>query len=215
SLRSIGRDTITDFQRGADKIDLSALNIGDFTTLLRFLSFDALGDAVLTFGFDGGPESITLKGVKRNQLTQSDFIFNTSSTPLTVDGTGYRDVLFGGNGSDTLTGNGGDDILSSGAGNDRLNGGAGDDTLIGGVGNDVYLYTARSFGRDTLEGFSATAWTDRIDLSALNVADFTTLSRFITEDSLGNAVITLGFYGDPESITLKGVKKAQLSGANF
>ncbi|BCH33723.1 hypothetical protein MesoLjLc_56530 [Mesorhizobium sp. L-8-10] len=215
TTREFDNDTITDFQRGVDRIDLSALNIADFETLKRFISSDSLGNAVITFAFYGSTESITLRGINQAWLTGGNFIFNSSTAARTVEGTNYRDVLFGGNGNDTLNGYSGNDTLSGGAGNDQLHGQEGDDTLIGGAGNDVYLYAARDFDRDTIEGFSLTANTDKIDLTALNVADFTTLKRFISSDSLGNAVISLGFYGNAESITLKGVAASQLSAANF
>ncbi|NGN43477.1 type I secretion C-terminal target domain-containing protein [Mesorhizobium sp. CGMCC 1.15528] len=214
TAREFGRDTIKDFTVGQDRIDLSALNVADFATLSRYISTDSLGNAVIKLGFGGGYEWITLEGVPASTLKASSFIFNTSSIGLTVNGTEfYSDVLFGGNGDDTLNGLSGSDTLNGGAGNDKLIGMSGDDTLIGGAGSDIFAYTAREFGRDTIKDFAP--GTDKIDLSRFNVADFATLSRFITQDSLGNAVIKLGFGGSYEWITLEGVSKASLNGSSF
>ncbi|NGN43476.1 hypothetical protein G6N74_20605 [Mesorhizobium sp. CGMCC 1.15528] len=211
--REFGRDTIKDFAPGTDKIDLSLLNVADFTTLSRFITQDSLGNAVIKLGFGGSYEWITLEGVSKASLTSSSFIFNTNPANLTVNGTTiYDDVLFGGNGHDTLNGQSGDDTLSGGAGNDKLIGMTGNDMLIGGAGNDTFAFLAREFGRDTIADLKSG---DKIDLSLLNVADFATLSRFITQDANGNAVIKLGFGGSYEWITLNGVSKAALNASHF
>jgi Ca2+-binding RTX toxin-like protein len=143
--RKFANDAITDFT-GDDKIDLSALNIADFATLSRFISQNSLGEAVISFGFENGSETITLKGVPQSSLTAANFIFNTNAAALAVDGTGYNDVLFGGNGGDTLTGYDGSDTLSGGAGNDTLRGLSGSDILIGGIGADNMI---GGIGNDT------------------------------------------------------------------
>ncbi|MBU1237114.1 MAG: hypothetical protein KJ634_03090, partial [Gammaproteobacteria bacterium] len=66
-----------------------------------------------------------------------------------LDGTPFRDVLFGGSGSDFITGDGGDDIVLGGDGDDKLNGGDGNDMLYGGDGNDTLYGDA---GNDVLDG---------------------------------------------------------------
>ncbi|EFG2886084.1 calcium-binding protein, partial [Escherichia coli] len=214
TARGFGSDTIVDFQRGGDKIDLSILNIADFETLKRFISADAHGNAVITLGYGGTSEKITLTGIAPNQLAAGHFIFNTNTTNLVVEGeTVYNDVLFGGRGNDQLFGYSGHDTLSGGVGNDTLNGGSGDDLLVGGAGRDVFNYTARGFGADTIADF--TQGQDRINLSALNVADFASLQRFISSDAHGNAVITLGYGGSTEKITLTGVAASSLNANSF
>src|SRR5262245_43158392 len=54
--REFGTDTVTDFQVGTDKIDVSGLNIGDFATLQRFIANDANGNAVITLSYRGFTE---------------------------------------------------------------------------------------------------------------------------------------------------------------
>jgi Ca2+-binding RTX toxin-like protein len=86
-----------------------------------------------------------------------------------IEGSGFNDVLTGGNAADTVSGLAGDDILaglggndvilggdgrdilSGGSGNDRLDGGAGDDVLSGDDGNDTLIGGA---GDDRLSGGS-------------------------------------------------------------
>jgi Ca2+-binding RTX toxin-like protein len=211
--REFGVDTITDFQQGTDKINVSGLNVGDFATLQRFIENDSNGDAVITLMHRGYLEKIVLTGVSAASLNASSFQFNTSSTNLVVNGTYDDDVLFGGNGNDTLSGAGGEDTLSGGAGADTLNGGSGNDTLIGGTGVDSFKYDTREFGVDTITDFQQ--GTDKIDVSGLNVGDFATLQRFIENDSNGDAVITLTHRGYIEKIVLTGVSAASLNASSF
>ena len=82
------------------------------------------------------------------------------STPLSLNGNGGNDIIFGsvqgdringGRGSDRIQGNGGDDVLSGDRGHDHLLGNRGNDQLTGGNGHDV-LQGGR--GNDTLIGGS-------------------------------------------------------------
>jgi Ca2+-binding RTX toxin-like protein len=196
--RGFGVDTITDFVRGTDRIDLSGLGIGDFASLQRVF-FASGTDAAIIFGFNGAEESIVIKNVEFSALTANDFIFNTSTAALTVNGTAGDDTLFGGNGADTLTGEGAEDVLVGGAGADLLNGGAGGDVLIGGAGADTFVFAARKFGRDRIDDF--VPGEDKIDLSALAISDFATLQRFITGDSAGS-LITFVIDGQQEEIRI-------------
>lgn len=77
---------------------------------------------------------------------------------LDVIGTGFNDLIYGGNYTDYLTGGAGDDGLTGGSGTDYLDGGIGNDALLGGVGDD-YLwgwtgtdYLIGNDGADTLYG---------------------------------------------------------------
>jgi Ca2+-binding RTX toxin-like protein len=133
--RGFGNDVITDFATG-DRIDLAPLNIGDFATLSDFIRQSG-PDTVISFGFVGTSETITLRGINAASLTASNFIFNSSGAGLTVTGSSGRDVLFGGNGADTISGSSGNDTIYGGAGADLIMGGSGDDTLRGGTGNDA------------------------------------------------------------------------------
>jgi Ca2+-binding RTX toxin-like protein len=209
--RNFGSDTITDFVLGQDKIDFSALGIADLATLQPFITQSG-NDSVIAFSYKGIGESITLKNVSSAQLTASDFVFDTASGPLTVNGTSAGDVLFGGLGADTLNGNAGNDTLVGGAGNDTLVGGAGNDSLIGGAGNDLFPFSVRNFGADTIADF--VHGQDKIDVSGLWVGDLATLQPFISQSG-NDTVISLFFVGNPESITIKNVLPSQLTASDF
>jgi Ca2+-binding RTX toxin-like protein len=76
---------------------------------------------------------------------------DANDTGDTLNGTGFGDLLVGGNGKDTLNGGDGDDCLRGRAGNDRLNGGDDDDSLSGEAGSDRLSGAA---GQDTVSGGS-------------------------------------------------------------
>ncbi|WP_197274367.1 M10 family metallopeptidase C-terminal domain-containing protein, partial [Novosphingobium sp. AAP93] len=209
--RRFGDDLIADFVQGQDRIDLSALGIGDLETLSPYI-FEDVGSTVIALVYGGLPETITIAGILPSQLTAGDFIFNTATTAASPAATSSNDVLFGGNGNDTLDGAGGDDELNGGAGADTLVGGSGDDTLRGGSGNDIFSYTARRFGDDVITDF--VQGQDRINLSAFGIADLETLSPYILE-SLGSTVISLVYGGLSESITISGILPSQLTASDF
>ena len=105
-----GNDTITDFQSGTDRIDL--------TDFIRLRSIDDVGitrneaDTLIDLsGYQGG--TIKLAGFT-GTLTASDF-----RLPVLIEGTPA---------DDTLTGGPGNEVLEGGAGADRLDGGPGNDT---------------------------------------------------------------------------------------
>ncbi|MBW8733013.1 MAG: hypothetical protein JF571_01645, partial [Asticcacaulis sp.] len=117
-------------------MDFSGIGISSLSEIQPFITQSG-ADSVISFVYNGTAESITLKGVVPSQLTSSNFIFYTSTTPFSgVVATANADVLFGG------------------AGNDTLNGGTGSDTLVGGAGNDVFAFTTRGFGIDTIRDFT-------------------------------------------------------------
>ncbi|WP_343712574.1 calcium-binding protein [Inquilinus sp.] len=211
NTRSFNSDTIADFNTDGDKIDLAFLNVGDFGSLQPFMQQDA-DDVVIQLGYNSDTEVIRLKNVSLASLGASDFVFNSSATALTVNGTGFRDVLFGGNGNDNLAGGNGSDTLVGGAGTDRLVGGSGDDLMYGGAGNDVFAYNARSFNSDTIADFNTNG--DKIDLAFLNVGDFGSLQPFLAQDGT-DVVIQLGYNSDTEVIRLKNVSLASLSAGDF
>jgi Ca2+-binding RTX toxin-like protein len=211
AAHGFGADIINDFNTG-DRIDLSDLGIGDFDTLttVGFMYQDGF-DAVVRFFYSGGYESITLTGVDVSTLTNASFIFNTSATALTQTGTNNDDVLFGGSANDTLTGNFGDDLLMGGKGNDTLIGGSGADRLFGGAGNDIFKVTTQGFGNDTVYDFTPG---DRIDLSALGIADFSAISPFIHQNG-ADTVIELYYSGGYETITLTGIYASSITASSF
>ena len=204
NARQFGSDTITDFVRGADRINLAALGIADFATLQKSIVAVGTTDSAIRFQFGGQTESILINNVTPGQFAASDFTLTSSATARTPAATDLADDLFGGNADDTLSGLGGAD---------RLNGGKGDDTLTGGSGADIFVFSARQFGRDTITDF--VRGEDKIDLSGLGIADFATLQRFAQVPEGGGSVISLYFGGPTESITISGVAPNQLAASDF
>jgi Ca2+-binding RTX toxin-like protein len=67
-----GKDTIGDFGRGADRINLSKLDgVNDFADLVKHHLTMTNGDAVITAGGD----MLVLDGVSKSDLSAGDFIF--------------------------------------------------------------------------------------------------------------------------------------------
>ncbi len=136
------RDVIGDFTHGEDSIDLSALGIGSFQTLLQLISDKRGGGSAgtnLTFRAGGMSYGLELS-VAPSSLTAADFIFADYTAAQDRTGTNAAEDMFGGRGHDVLRGLNGNDRLFGEAGNDTLSGGAGNDTLDGGTGQDVANY---------------------------------------------------------------------------
>ena len=180
-----GRDTITDFTAGTDKIDLSAF-VG-ITGVRDFWCWQDGDDAVIYLSHqDGG--RIILEGVSVRELSASDFIF-------------YQDEYTGTDSAETVEGGGGDDTITGLGGDDTLTGNEGADTFVFGSGH----------GDDTITDF--TVDTDRIDLTGLTgITQFSDLT--ISDDANGNAVIDLSAQGGG-SITLTGVSTSELDADDF
>lgn len=71
-LTGDGRDTVTDFENGLDKIDVSGWNaISSFDDLMQNHIEFVNGDAIITSGKD----SLTLKGAAEADLDAGDFVF--------------------------------------------------------------------------------------------------------------------------------------------
>ncbi len=143
-----GRTTITDFEYGVDRLDLSNLGMIRSTMQLAMSSQPwgmriRIGDAYIDIrSHDGRPMELW-------QFTNDMFPHAHYAPPSvgnTVYGSAWDDTLmvgslvsrlFGRGGNDVLIGAAGDDHLDGGEGNDTLTGGGGNDKLYGGEGNDL------------------------------------------------------------------------------
>ena len=130
-------DTIVDFQRGIDALDLSFFPLLYDPNTLGFIS-TAVG-ASLTFqgenihinSSDGNPLSLAeLTATHPFNVDRPAMVLGAGTNPggQTQIGTEADNTLVGTNLDDVLTGNGGDDVLIGGPGADMLMGGSGFDT---------------------------------------------------------------------------------------
>jgi Ca2+-binding RTX toxin-like protein len=154
--RGSGRDVITDFTNGQDRIEIDGLGRSAVEALIG-AARQVGSDVVLTLAAD---RSITLQDFRLSDLDLSDFlgigsgpapmpVQPTVTSPVSpvlppvaplagrdIDGTNGADRLIGTAGNDDMDGRGGNDRMRGGAGNDDMDGGNGRDTLWGDDGND-------------------------------------------------------------------------------
>ena len=87
---------------------------------------------------------------------------------------------------------------------------SGNDALTGAGANDLFVF-AQPIGNDTVYNFNGAS--DKIDLVGFaNINSFSDIHADISQDSSGDAVITLG---PGETITLHGISAASLSASDF
>ncbi|MEO1197806.1 MAG: carbohydrate-binding domain-containing protein [Pseudomonadota bacterium] len=175
-----GDDTITDFQPGIDRLELSLTAEADVD-----IAADG-ADALITIQLSEGTDTIRLLGVNPAGLQADDILYgfvdgtDGSDTPLDgnamanviagkdgddviVAGEGAdrvlagkgNDSISGGDSDDQIFGEGGDDTLRGDAGDDALEGGAGDDSIDGGIGEDLLVGAGGNdsiFGGDNQDG---------------------------------------------------------------
>lgn len=125
-----------------------------------------------------------------------------------ITGGAGDDKLFGGGGGDTLIGSGGNDVLLGQGGDDRLEGGAGFNVLRGHTGADTFVVAA---GADTDRVLDYIDGADKIDLTALNFAQFEDFSGLISASG-GTTLIN---FASGERLELVGVAAAALDATDF
>lgn len=141
-----GRDVITDFTIGQDRLDLSNLGVSDISQVALFTS-QIGGDTLIALSPKGSNglyyNSITLKGVDAATLLANpdNFVF-ANGAGVTVPY--YRGALFATRLGGTLTASD-NNILVGGIGNDTLYGGT---TACGGAGNDTIVGSQVQYGGD-------------------------------------------------------------------
>ena len=119
----------------ADRIDLTELNIGSFSTLAAITS-NRGGDALIRTFLAGEESALRLDGIAKSDLRPGHFVF-AGDEAETIAGTSSRDDLFGAGAADRLNGRGGDDRMFGEDGADTLLGRSGRDALVGGLDRDL------------------------------------------------------------------------------
>ncbi|MBW7055080.1 M10 family metallopeptidase C-terminal domain-containing protein [Paracoccus bogoriensis] len=173
--RTRGTVTITDYEPGIDRLDLSLLGNIRSIWQLRFIPTSTgvmivAGDMVIDVQTRNG-RSLTIADFSNEMLfpvahyllpevdpsrirpedTPSDmpeWIFGTEGPDLLLGGA-RPEMINAGAGNDTVSAGGGNDTVRAGAGNDVVRGGDGNDLIFGGPGNDTLFGDA---GNDTLHG---------------------------------------------------------------
>jgi serralysin len=208
-----GRDTITDFQNGADRIEIDDLGAASIQSLINGAR-QVGNDVVLTLS---PTSSITFQDFQLADLDLSDFAgIRQPRPPITpkpergrdIDGSQAADNLTGGAGNDDIEGRRGNDRLNGADGNDTLDGGRGDDILTGGSGSDRFEFDLGD-GRDTITDFQNGM--DRIEIDDLGAASIQSLINGARQVG-GDVIVTLSA---DTTITISDFQKSQLDIADF
>ena len=194
SEKNHGKDVITDFTVGVDKIDLSGTEVYGFEDLLnydpsapqsewgdRYMVQE--GDNAVIYTFDGAEgDSITLENVNIENLSANDFIFGGSlNEGATVNGAsasvdtgdgfgieGVRDMRF----ADLMERSEASEFFIGQAGGDTLSAGAGSDTMTDAAGADVFEFSGpdANHGIDfiTFDGAEGDTMTDAAGADTLS-----------------------------------------------
>ncbi len=130
----LGRDVITDFTKGEDKLALGQIGAKGF---IGSAAFTGKAGEVSYHKGDG----VTVVRVDVNGDRQTDFEVELAGL-FDLDASDFIDLAAGMN--DRLVGTAAADLLQGGDGNDTLIGAGGNDTLDGGNGSDTADYSANT-----------------------------------------------------------------------
>ena len=193
-------NTIADFARGVDKIDISSYGVSSFRQLQLILEATLRGDAFFNANFGDSLNCFAITGVAKAKLSAGDFVFYTGSA-RNVIGTDLSDRLF---------------ASSSGS---ILQGGLGQNELFGGSGADVFVAPTRkivlSSDGNTNEVFDFVSGADRIDVSAYGITSFKQLNHILEENLDGDTYFEVSLHSFKSSFTLNGVGIDQLRSRDF
>ena len=178
-----GRDVITDFQVGVDKLLLYGVTAASVAS--------AGADLVVTVN---PYNTVTLRGVTAlaaDSIVYGDTPVNGTAGADTIDlsGKALPQYVSASSGADTVIGGAGDDFILGGQGNDVLTGGAGADTFTFSIWD----------GHDRITDFQSGV--DRIMLRGI---DAQTVWVNPSRDAAGNAGLEID-YGTGQSIFLPGL----------
>jgi Ca2+-binding RTX toxin-like protein len=131
-------DTVMDFERGVDVLDLS--NFGMLYSVSQITVISTSYGARVTFR----GETFEIHSIDGYSLNADDMFGGSFLGPdrpylsvlNEVYGTEQADNLIGGTGTDIIYGYASNDRIEGGYGDDTIMGGDGEDTIMGGVGND-------------------------------------------------------------------------------
>ena len=171
---------------GADKIDLTSLNIGSLAAW-QAVTADVAGSAKMTTVTNGVVSTLTITGVAEALFNAADFIF-AGNVAQTINGTNNIDYRFGAGGNDTMNGLGGNDRLFGETGNDVLDGGTGADQLDGGAGDDNYALGAETDAVTDSAGIDTITSTITRSLAPFTTIENLTLLGTSAINGTGNAL---------------------------
>ena len=114
-----------------------------------------------------------------------------------------------------FTGTSGNDTITGTSGNDVIQGLGGNDTFYGGAGNDVFVFDFERYQNNNDIILDFVRGQDTVDLQKLNIGDWATLQKIISNDGFNNALITT-FYGSYTSqLKLNSINPTQLQATDF
>lgn len=144
---------------GYNALELSIAGTQDKLTLTGYFYYglDSPNYKVSEFQFNDGTvwtrETIKEKLRTYTGTSSNDSNMNFGDQDLTAYGLAGDDTLNGSGYVDKLYGGEGSDYLNASSGNDTLDGGADNDTLYGGYGDDLYVFSG-AFGSDQINDYS-------------------------------------------------------------
>jgi Ca2+-binding RTX toxin-like protein len=195
----------------ADSADIISGNQGNDTIYGNGGNDTLYGNEGSDTIYGGHGDDLIYGGNAINDLEDDgDFIEGNQGND-TIYGNGGDDTISGGEGDDVIYGGKGDNIINGDAGNDKIYSDGNNDIISGGLGDDIFVIDAAvdGFTSVTISDFKANSNQDKIDLSLLNVGNFSDLT--ITQD--GNDTTIKALNGG--KIILENTNKDNITADDF